>query len=45
MAATAAAHAMVGAIGFPQDTRTAPITVVFTGMWLASAWLFRKAAR
>ena len=45
MTATAIAHAIVGAIGFPQDPRTGPITAVFTGLWLASAWAFRRAAR
>lgn len=44
MAVTAVAHAAVGIGGFPSDTRTGPITIVFTGLWLASAWLFRKAA-
>lgn len=44
MTVTALAHAIVGAVGFPQDTRTGPITLVFTGLWLASALLFRKAA-
>lgn len=45
MLATAIAHALVGAIGFPQDTRTAPITIVFTLLWLGSAALFRTAAK
>jgi hypothetical protein len=39
------AHAVAGAIGFPQDPVTGPITIVFTGMWLASAALFHKAAK
>ena len=45
MTAAAVAHAIAGAIGFPQDPRTGPITAVFTGLWLASAWAFRRAAR
>ena len=45
MAAAAVVHAMAGIIGFPQDTRTGPITIVFVGLWLASAALFRNAAR
>ena len=45
MLAAAVAHAIVGAIGFPQDTRTAPITIVFTLLWLSSAALFGKAAK
>ena len=45
MTAAAIAHAIVGAIGLPQDPRTGPITAVFTGLWLASAWAFRRAAR
>ena len=32
-------------VGFPQDLRTGPITIVFTAMWLGAAWLFRRAAR
>jgi hypothetical protein len=32
--------ALAGGFGF-----TGPITVFFGGLWLASAWLFRKAAR
>lgn len=32
--------ALVGGLGF-----TGPITVFFAALWLASAWLFRKAAR
>ena len=38
-------HAAVGGIGYPQDPITGPITIVFTGMWLTSAWLFHRAAR
>jgi hypothetical protein len=45
MLAAAIAHAIIGAIGYPQDPVTGPITIVFTAMWLASAGLFLKAAR
>jgi hypothetical protein len=45
MLAAGIAHAIAGAIGFPQDPVTGPITVVFTGMWLGSAGLFHKAAK
>ena len=45
MAAAGLAHAVVGGIGFPQDLRTGPITIVFTAMWLGAAWLFRRAAQ
>lgn len=45
MLAAGVAHAIAGAIGFPQDPVTGPITIVFTAMWLGSAALFRKAAR
>ena len=34
------AAALAAGLGF-----TGPITVFFTSLWLASAWLFRKAAR
>lgn len=33
-------YALVAGFGF-----TGPITMFFAGLWLASAWLFRKAAR
>lgn len=39
------AHAAAGAIGYPQDPVTGPITAAFTAMWLTSAWLFHTAAR
>ena len=39
------AHAVAGGIGYPQDPITGPITLVFTAMWLTSAWLFHKAAQ
>ena len=39
------AHAIAGAIGYPQDPITGPITAVFVAMWLTSAWLFHKAGR
>lgn len=45
MAAAGLAHAIAGGVGFPQDLRTGPITIVFVAMWLGSAWLFRHAAR
>lgn len=45
MLGAAIAHALAGAIGYPQDPVTGPITVAFTAMWLTSAWLFRKAGR
>lgn len=45
MLGAGAAHAVAGAIGFPQDPVTGPITIVFTAMWLASAGLFHKAAK
>lgn len=45
MSGAAMAHGAAGIIGFPQDTRTGPITIVFIGLWLASAALFRNAAR
>jgi hypothetical protein len=45
MLAAGIAHAVAGAIGYPQDPVTGPITIVFTGMWLASAGLFHKAAK
>ena len=45
MAAAGVAHAIAGAAGYPQDTRTAPITIVFVGLWLVSAALFHRAAR
>ncbi|HEX8412934.1 MAG TPA: hypothetical protein VF637_03495 [Sphingomicrobium sp.] len=44
MGAAAAAHAITGAIGYPLDTRTGPITIVFTLLWLGAALLFRKSA-
>jgi hypothetical protein len=45
MLAAAIGHAIAGAIGYPQDPVTGPITIVFTGIWLASAGLFHKAAK
>jgi hypothetical protein len=45
MAATAAAQVTVAAIALIAGLGfTGPITVFFTGLWLTSAWLFRKAA-
>ncbi len=45
MLAAAIAHAVAGGVGYPQDPITGPITLVFTAMWLTSAWLFHKAAQ
>ena len=45
MTAAGSAHAFAGAFGFPHDSRTGPITIVFVAFWLSSALLFRKAAR
>ena len=39
------AHAIAGAIGYPEDPVTGPITIFFTAMWITSALLFRRAAR
>lgn len=36
---------VAGGIGYPQEPITGPLTLVFTAMWLASALLFRRAAR
>jgi hypothetical protein len=44
MLAAALAHAAAGLGGLSEDPVTGPITAVFVGMWLVSAWLFRKAA-
>lgn len=46
MAATAVAQVLVAVAAFAAGFGfTGPITVFFTGLWLISAWLFRKAAR
>ena len=45
MLAAGIAHLAAGLGGVMADPRTAPITLVFTAMWLASARLFQKAAR
>ena len=45
MLAAGIAHAVAGAIGYPEDPVTGPITLVFTAMWLTSARLFQLAAR
>lgn len=45
MVAAGALHALIGAVGYPMDTRTGPITIIFVGLWLGSAALFRMAAR
>jgi len=44
MAGAATRDAVSGAIRYPQDTGTAPLTIVFVALWLAAAALFRKAA-
>ena len=45
MLAAGIAHALAGFGGAAEDPRTIPITIVFVGMWLGSARLFRQAAR
>ncbi len=45
MGAAAAAHAIAGGIGYPQDSRTGLITILFVGMWLVAAALFHVSAR
>ena len=45
MMAAGIAHALAGGVGFAEDPVTGPITLVFVGMWLASARLFYQAAR
>jgi len=45
MLAAGIAHAAAGLGGVAADPVTAPITLVFIAMWLASAALFRRAAR
>jgi hypothetical protein len=45
MAVTAAAQAAAGAIGLSTDIHGAVLSMAFAVPWLASAWLFRKAAR
>ncbi len=45
MLAAGIAHAAAGLGGITADPVTAPITLVFTAMWIASAALFRTAAR
>ncbi len=45
MLAAAIAHAAAGLGGLAADPITAPITLAFAAMWLASAALFRRAAR
>jgi hypothetical protein len=45
MGAAGVGHAVAGGIGFAQDSRTGPITIIFVAMWLFSATLFRKAAQ
>ncbi|QIL01607.1 hypothetical protein G7078_01570 [Sphingomonas sinipercae] len=45
LTAAAAAHGVTGAIGYPQDPVTGPITAVFVALWLGAAWLFHRSAR
>lgn len=45
MAVTAAAQVAAGGVALYFDFFTGPLTTFFTALWLASAWLFRKAAR
>lgn len=45
MAAAAVAQLAAFAVALDHGFFTGPLTVFFTGLWLASAWLFRKAAR
>ncbi|QIK78606.1 hypothetical protein G7077_06565 [Sphingomonas piscis] len=45
MALAALAHAIAGAIGYRQDTRTGLITLVFVALWSSAAALFRKSGR
>lgn len=46
LAATAFAQVLAGAVAWVSGWGApVPITLVFGAMWLASAWLFRKAAR
>lgn len=43
MVAAAAAQIAAGGIAMSYGHFTGPLTVFFTALWLASAWLFRKA--
>lgn len=45
MTATALAQVAAGAVALYFDFFTGPLTTFFTALWLASAWLFRRAAR
>lgn len=45
MLAATVAHGAAGMVSYPQDTRTGPISLVFVGLWLGSAALFRIADR
>lgn len=45
MAATALAQIAAGGVALYFDYFTGPLTTFFTALWLASTWLFRKAAR
>jgi len=44
MVVTAAAQAGAGAIGLSSDPHGGMLSIGFAGLWLLSAWLFRKAA-
>lgn len=43
--AAGVAHAVAGAIGYAEDPRTGLVSLVFVGLWLSSALLFRMAER
>lgn len=45
LAAAAVAQMVSGVVAFYYGFFTGPLTVSFTGLWLAGAWLFRRAAR
>jgi hypothetical protein len=45
MVVVAVAQLVAGVIGFPVDPRSGPPTLVWTAMWLASALMFRRAAK
>ena len=45
LAAAAIAQVAAGGIALYLDYFTGPLTVFFTALWLASAWLFHRAAR
>ncbi|HMG48559.1 MAG TPA: hypothetical protein VK614_14010 [Allosphingosinicella sp.] len=45
MGLAAAAHALTAIIGLFADLRGGMVSTAFAGLWLLSAWLFRRAAR